>query len=45
MPLAMARIGFSGIGYGGDTPTLQGFRTVGLGQTEAWEPRAMDIGR
>lgn len=44
-PLAMARIGFSGIGYGGDGPRLQGFETVGLGQTESWEPEVMEAGR
>lgn len=44
-PLAMARCGYSGIGYGGDGPRLQGFVSVGLEQTEAWEPKAMEAGR
>ena len=51
-PAALARIGFSGIGAGGDRPGeiaagLPGFHTVGLDAPEAWEPRAqqMEVGR
>jgi len=44
-PAALARIGFSGIGAGGDrdgeiADGLPGFRAVGLDSPEAWEPRA-----
>jgi hypothetical protein len=44
-PAALARIGFSGIGAGGDRPGeiadgLPGFHEVGLDAPEAWEPRA-----
>lgn len=43
-PAALARIGFSGIGAGGDRPGaiadgLPGFRAVGLDAPEPWEPR------
>ncbi|MCJ2062103.1 alpha/beta hydrolase [Methylobacterium sp. J-088] len=43
-PAALARIGFSGIGAGGDRPDaiatdLPGFHAVGLDTPEAWEPR------
>ena len=44
-PLAMARVGYSGIGYGGDGPRLQGFAQVGLGDAEPWEPRPLATGR
>ena len=44
-PLVMARVGYSGIGYGGDGERLQGFTTVGPGETEPWEPRPMEAGR
>lgn len=37
-PLALARMDFSGIGAGGDTDPLPGFRDIGIGQREAWEP-------
>ncbi len=42
-PAALARIGFSGIGAGGDRPGaiaagLPGFHEVGLDAPEAWEP-------
>jgi hypothetical protein len=45
-PAALARIGFSGIGAGGDRPgeiadDLPGFRAVGLDAPEPWEPRAL----
>jgi pimeloyl-ACP methyl ester carboxylesterase len=43
-PAALARIGFSGIGAGGDRPDgiaagLPGFHEVGLDSPEAWEPQ------
>ncbi|MGH1572654.1 gluconate 2-dehydrogenase subunit 3 family protein [Methylobacterium sp. P31] len=43
-PAALARIGFSGIGAGGDRPGavadgLPGFCEVGLDAPETWEPR------
>ncbi|MEL6063788.1 MULTISPECIES: alpha/beta hydrolase [unclassified Methylobacterium] len=43
-PAALARIGFSGIGAGGDRPDaiatdLPGFHAVGLDAPEPWEPR------
>lgn len=43
-PAALARIGFSGIGAGGDRPGeiadgLPGFHAVGLDAPEPWEPR------
>ncbi|MGU3667137.1 alpha/beta fold hydrolase [Methylobacterium sp. A49B] len=45
-PAALARIGFSGIGAGGDrageiADGLPGFHEVGLDAPEAWEPRAL----
>ncbi|MGE8129260.1 alpha/beta hydrolase [Methylobacterium sp. NPDC080182] len=45
-PAALARIGFSGIGAGGDRPGeiadgLPGFHAVGLDAPEPWEPRAL----
>jgi pimeloyl-ACP methyl ester carboxylesterase len=48
-PAALARIGFSGIGAGGDRPGeiaegLPGFCAVGLDAPEDWEPRAMPMG-
>lgn len=48
-PAALARIGFSGIGAGGDRPgmiaaDLPGFRSVGLDTPEPWEPRATHEG-
>lgn len=39
-PVALARMGFSGIGAGGDTEPLPGFHAVGIGQREPWEPHA-----
>ncbi|WP_264048155.1 alpha/beta hydrolase [Methylobacterium flocculans] len=39
-PAALARIGFSGIGAGGDTDPLPGFHAVGIGRREPWEPQA-----
>ena len=44
-PLAMARCGYSGIGYGGDGERLQGFEHVGLNEVEAWEPQPLDASR
>jgi pimeloyl-ACP methyl ester carboxylesterase len=43
-PAALARVGFSGIGAGGDRPGpiaegLPGFHEVGLDAPEPWEPR------
>jgi pimeloyl-ACP methyl ester carboxylesterase len=45
-PAALARIGFSGIGAGGDRPGeiadgLPGFHAVGLDAPEPWEPQAL----
>ncbi len=40
-PATLARLGFSGIGYGGDTERLPGFSLVGLGEHETWEPEAL----
>lgn len=37
-PAALARLNFSGIGAGGDTDPLPGFRDIGIGAREAWEP-------
>lgn len=39
-PAALARIGFSGIGAGGDGVPTSGFRAVGLDAREVWEPVA-----
>ncbi|MGU3362568.1 alpha/beta fold hydrolase [Methylobacterium sp. M6A4_1b] len=39
-PVALARMSFGGIGAGGDTDPLPGFRAVGIGQRESWEPNA-----
>ena len=39
-PTTMARIGYSGIGYGGDQKRLPGHRVIGIGTREAWEPIA-----
>jgi hypothetical protein len=43
-PAALARVGFSGIGAGGDRPGpiadgLPGFHEVGLDRAESWEIR------
>ena len=37
-PATLARMGYSGIGYGGDGEPKPGFRHVGIGEREAWEP-------
>ena len=39
-PATLARLGHSGIAYGGDGPEKPGFRTIGLGEREDWEPVA-----
>ena len=41
-PATLARIGYSGIGYGGDGVDKPGFKLVGLGEREAWEPTPTD---
>lgn len=40
-PATLARIGYSGIALGGDQPRLPGFKALGLGQREPWEPVAI----
>lgn len=41
-PASLARIGFSGIGAGGDdAQTLPGFLRVGIADPEPWEPTAL----
>ncbi|MGI4955707.1 MAG: alpha/beta fold hydrolase [Janthinobacterium lividum] len=37
-PATFARLGYSGIGYGGDGPGKPGFTEISIGQREAWEP-------
>ena len=37
-PATLARMGYSGIGYGGDGEPKSGFHQVGIGEREAWEP-------
>jgi len=37
-PATMARLGYSGIAYGGDTDRLSGFQALGIGAREPWEP-------
>lgn len=49
-PAALARIGFSGIGAGGDRPEplaadLPGFVQTGLDSPERWEPRSTESAR
>lgn len=49
-PAALARIGFSGIGAGGDRPEplaadLPGFVKTGLDSPESWEPRSTESAR
>lgn len=49
-PAALARIGFSGIGAGGDraepiAANLPGFHKTGLDSPESWEPRAEETVR
>ena len=38
-PATLARMGYSGIGYGGDGEPKTGFQQVGIGEREAWEPQ------
>jgi hypothetical protein len=40
-PLTLARIGYSGVAYGGDGLPKSGFAHIGLGGRETWEPVAM----
>lgn len=40
LPSTLDRIGFSGIGAGGDGGALRGFTHFGIGREEDWEPRA-----
>jgi len=49
-PAGLARIGFSGIGAGGDSPEpiaagLPGFVKTGLDSPEPWEPRTGESAR
>ncbi len=37
-PATLSAMGYSGIGYGGDGEPKSGFRTVGVGEAEPWEP-------
>ena len=39
-PATLARMGYSGIAYGGDGERKQGFHALELGASEAWEPVA-----
>ena len=39
-PDTLARIGYSGIAYGGDGEDLPGFSLIGLNEREAWEPES-----
>jgi hypothetical protein len=37
-PATLAALGYSGIAYAGDGANKTGFRLIGLGEREAWEP-------
>ncbi len=37
-PATLAEMGYSGIGYGGDSEFKAGFHDIGPGEREAWEP-------
>ncbi len=37
-PATLARIGYSGVGYGGDGEPKPGFVRIGAGEREEWEP-------
>ncbi len=37
-PSTFARMGYSGIAYGGADPASQGFHALGAGEREPWEP-------
>ena len=39
-PATLSRMGYSGIGYGGDGEPKIGFHLFGIGKREAWEPLA-----
>ncbi len=39
-PATLARMGYGGIGYGGDGERLEGFVRLGIGAREDWEPVA-----
>ncbi len=39
-PATLGRMGYSGIGYGGDGPGKPGFHAIGPGEREDWEPVA-----
>ncbi len=39
-PATLARMGYSGIGYGGDGEPKPGFVRIGIGEREPWEPAA-----
>ncbi len=41
-PATLARLGYSGIGYGGDGGFKPGFSLVGLGEREGGEPTTLD---
>ena len=40
-PATLAALGYSGIAYGGDGDDKEGFRLIGLGERESWEPVTM----
>lgn len=40
-PSTLARIGYSGIGYGGDEADKLGFHLIGPGERESWEPEPL----
>ncbi len=44
-PATLARMGYSGIGYGGDAARLEGFVRLGIGAREDWEPVAEAAGQ
>ena len=39
-PMTLDRIGYSGIGDGGNAGTMRGFVLIGTGETESWEPES-----
>ncbi len=44
-PATLARMGYSGVGYGGDGARLEGFVRLGIGAREDWEPVAEVAGQ
>lgn len=40
-PTTLARIGYSGVFYGGDGEPKPGFTALGIGAREAWEPQSL----